>query len=664
MIGWDGADWRILNELMDAGRLPHLSRFVSEGVMGNLASLTPCLTPMLWTSVATGKTADQHGILGFVEPAPGGVGIIPVQRTTRRCKALWDVLGEQGLRSCVVAWPVSDPVETRSGIHLSDRVLDTLADCPERISRLGPGWVHPERLSDRISELRLHPCELSPEVLCQMIPSIGEIDHSVDVRPARLASHFARCVSVHSMATELMQTEPWDFFAVYYETLDHVGHDFMSYRPPQMEGVSDADHRHYRDVVDAMHEFHDQMLGRLLELAGEETTVVLLSDHGFQSGSRRPAYRPSRGDGIAEDGADWHRPLGVLALRGAGLKRDQRVYGASLLDIAPTVLALLGLPVGSDMSGRVLAGAFERAPVVDTIPTWESEGGAAEPAPTGSDPEARSVALRQLVALGYLAPDAVPGHDAAVRAQREARFNLGCVHLSRGRPAEALPLFEALCEAEPLNLRYEISRLHSLSRLDQSAAVLTHIERLESAGMTPAVVDLLASRALSDLGDEPRAAERLSKATERAPKDPAVHLMSGNYHHSRGYLDVAEACFRRSVDLDPENFEAHSSLSQVALDRGDFEGALEHVLVSLRQVFWNPRAQYRLGQALESLGEIPRARLAYEHAISQAPGFGEARLRLAKLLEKSGEFLASAEHRRIAFGFEPTKPDGGATSTG
>ena len=67
-VGWDAADWRAINPLMDAGKKPHLQRLVERGVMGNIATLHPVLSPMLWTSIATGKRPHQHGVLGFVEP--------------------------------------------------------------------------------------------------------------------------------------------------------------------------------------------------------------------------------------------------------------------------------------------------------------------------------------------------------------------------------------------------------------------------------------------------------------------------------------------------------------------------------------------------------------------------------------------------------------------
>ena len=113
------------------------------------------------------------------------------------------------------------------------------------------------------------------------------------------------------------------------------------------------------------------MLERLLQLAGPETTVVLCSDHGFESGAQRPRGVPREPAGPAV----WHRQYGILVMAGPGIKRDERIYGASLIDIAPTVLTLFGLPVGEDMDGRPLLEAFETTPKVETIPSWEDRPG-------------------------------------------------------------------------------------------------------------------------------------------------------------------------------------------------------------------------------------------------------------------------------------------------
>src|SRR4051812_42768829 len=88
LIGWDAADWKILSPMLDAGQMPALASLVNRGCVGNIATLNPPLSPMLWTSIVTGKRAYKHGIHGFVEPDPEGAGIRPVTSTSRTCKAL------------------------------------------------------------------------------------------------------------------------------------------------------------------------------------------------------------------------------------------------------------------------------------------------------------------------------------------------------------------------------------------------------------------------------------------------------------------------------------------------------------------------------------------------------------------------------------------------
>ena len=121
LVGWDGADWKTMQPLMDKGHMPNLERLVNNGMMGNVASLTPMLSPILWTSIATGKHADRHGILGFAEPDPNSEGVRPVTSTSRRCKAIWNILSERGLRSGVVNWFASHPSEPVNGAIVSDR---------------------------------------------------------------------------------------------------------------------------------------------------------------------------------------------------------------------------------------------------------------------------------------------------------------------------------------------------------------------------------------------------------------------------------------------------------------------------------------------------------------------------------------------------------------
>src|SRR5690606_28351577 len=111
LVGWDAADWKVINPLMDAGLMPALQGLVERGGLGSLALRDPPSPRMLWTSMARGHTADRHGILSFVQPHEEGTGVRPVLGTSRKVKALWTVLNQNGLRSNVFGWWPGHPAE-------------------------------------------------------------------------------------------------------------------------------------------------------------------------------------------------------------------------------------------------------------------------------------------------------------------------------------------------------------------------------------------------------------------------------------------------------------------------------------------------------------------------------------------------------------------------
>ena len=136
LIGWDAADWEHITPLLEEGLMPTLDALINRGVMGNLATLQPILSPMLWNSVATGKFADKHGIHGFIEPDPVNGGARPYSSASRKCKALWNILSQSGLRSNVVGWWASHPAEPIKGTVVTNAFGGVRFD-PEK------GWTIP-----------------------------------------------------------------------------------------------------------------------------------------------------------------------------------------------------------------------------------------------------------------------------------------------------------------------------------------------------------------------------------------------------------------------------------------------------------------------------------------------------------------------------------------
>ena len=365
LIGWDAADWKIIHPLLDQGLMPTLEDLVNHGVIGNLATLHPVLSPMLWNSIATGMRPEKHGILGFMEPDPQTGGVRPVTSTSRKVKAIWNILTQCGFKSHVVGWFAGHPAEPINGISVSDLYPYAVAPL-EKEWPLPPGAVHPESLRETFAKLRMHPAEVTEAAILPMIPRAAEIDQEKDKGLASFARILSENCSIHNAATWTLANQEWDFLAVYYNGIDHFCHGFMHFHPPQMEGIPDDKFEIYKDVVNGAYRFHDMMLETLLALAGPDATVILVSDHGFHSDHLRPRGIPLEPAGPAVQ----HRPFGIFGMKGAHIRQDERIYGATLLDVTPTILTLFGLPVGEDMDGRVLVQAFEEKPEITRIPSW------------------------------------------------------------------------------------------------------------------------------------------------------------------------------------------------------------------------------------------------------------------------------------------------------
>jgi len=226
------------------------------------------------------------------------------------------------------------------------------------------------------------------------------------------------------------------------------------------------------------------MLQTLVELAGPETTVILVSDHGFHSDHLRPRGIPVEPAGPAVQ----HRNFGIVAIRGAHIKQDERIYGATLLDVTPTILTLFGLPVGADMDGRVLAQAFEEPPEIKRIPSWEQEAGECgmHPADLHMDPVAAQAVLQRFVALGYVQPPDEDQAKAVERAVREQHYNLARAYLDARRYPDALPLLKELVKKWPDEVRFSQYLAQCCLAMRSRAEAKAILEQLISKPPKPA----------------------------------------------------------------------------------------------------------------------------------------------------------------------------------
>ena len=635
LIGWDAADWQLLRPALAAGEMPALAGLMAGGVHGNLATLQPMVSPMLWTSIATGMTADRHGVLGFVEPDPEHGGARPWSSLTRRRRALWNLMHLAGRRSHVIGWWASHPAEPVRGIVAANTFTNTVRR-PDGTLDVPPGAVHPAALAERLAPMRFFPDEVGAEHVLPFVPRAAEIDQATDPRLEMLARVLSDCVTVQGLATTAMKSEPWDFAAVYFDGLDHFGHGFMAYHPPRRPHISERDFALYADVMRGACRFHDMLLERLLDLAGPETAVVLCSDHGFHSGAARPLSDPCDPSGPTL----WHRDMGVLVMAGPGIREGGEVFGASLLDIAPTVLALAGLPAGEDMPGRVLTEAMDGLAVPARIPSWEAVAGddGRHPPGTAWPRPAVDLLTDQCIALGYMEDLRDRPEEAAAAAAAEADYNLAQVFLGTARPDEAIPLLEKLVAARPWETRFIHQLANALTRAGWHRAALDLLLRAypESDGaLPPPVVLLIMARAWSGLG-EPRAARFVAeKAAAAMPALPGPWVDLGQLRREDRDLDAADAAFRRALALDPGFAAAWEGLAENALRRREDETAVAHAMEALRHIRQMAGAHMVAGIAAARLGRHAEARASFREAAAMRPQQPHPWRWLAALPDKS-----------------------------
>lgn len=519
VLGLDGVDPDVVDLLVAEGRLPQFARLRRAGAAGRLRSSKPLLSPILWTTIATGKTPDQHQIGHFVALNAVTGEALPVTSRMRGVKALWNIFSDAGRRVAVVGWWATWPAEPVTGVIVSDHTCyHFLFDEGLRGGGESAGSIHPPAWAARLAPLVRRPADIGPAALAPFV----RVDAAELARPFDFddpLGHFrwalASAESYQTIAGVLWREERPDLLMTYIEAPDSTSHLFGHlFRARGLAGELAEQQRRYGGAVEAMYEYADRLVGETIEWLDARTTLVVLSDHGFALGALPDD--PSVTRDMRRVSERHHREEGILYLYGRAVRPGSVLDAPTLLDVAPTVLTLAGLAPARDMPGRVLHEGLTIPASRRAVASYEGMGARATPG--GSDVAADPAILERLRSLGYL--DAVsPQGDR----------NLAAVLFEQGRYAEAEQAFAALVAARP----------------DDGAL------RASWAG------------ALGALGRDAEALAELDRAEALAPLNPEIQHNRGVLAERRGDVAAARAAYRRALRYHPRYAPARDALARL-----------------------------------------------------------------------------------------------------
>ncbi len=651
VVGIDSADWRIIEELAAAGRMPNLARLREAGVWGPIQTLADIpLSPVVWTSIATGKSATKHGIAWFMVDQPDGTRV-PVRSYNRKTKAIWNILADGGRDPVVVGWWASYPAErVGDGAIVSDGLGFHGFGSTARGGDDGKKTYPPELYRDL--DPLVPPEQQLPHDFVQRFVHVSPEEYRAEMYdPARSAEHnpfsaihLFQMYSVTAqgyaaIAEKLLSERPYDLFMVYFEQVDSFSHLFMKYVPPRLPWVDDLGVARYQDVVREWYVYQDELLGRLLSRIDLATTAVfVLSDHGFKSGERR--IRSEQVVDVRRAHLD-HEPDGIFIAAGPHLKQGGRIGGASVLDLTPTLLYYLGFSVAKDMDGKVLTEIFEPAfSAAEPIRYLASyEAGAEEGSAVAHKEEvsAEETAQREkaLQALGYLGGDGDDGTAVAAAAGEESspelHNNLGLMHLNRGEQDQALAEFEKALALDAKNAD-ALLNIGSLKAAQGRSAEAEHfVKRALAVNPNSAAALAQLGEIQRDLGNMEEAVRLFQEARAVDDSQPFVYLGLGDVLQRSGRYREAEEAFRRVLELDPDSFKARYNLGVTHANQGNVEEAERYYREALELNSNDPEA----AKAMNNLGfiELQRNRVAqavawFEKAVAGSPLHFESRYNL------------------------------------
>ena len=295
VVGWDGAGFELVDPLLAAGRLPNLAALAARGVQAELESTVVPISSAAWCAATTGRNPGGSGVYSFFEPVPESYDVELISSRSNRATPVWRTLGRRGLRSVVWGVPVTYPPEPIPGVLVAGMLSP-----PDGV------YTHPPELAARLRARGFVP-DLGMWRSDAPITDPAAVEQQIAIKERELC--------------EVLEAEDWSLAWIVFKSLDVLSH-------AEYDGALDG-------RVALLLERLDRSLGLLIEAAGSDVDVVVLSDHGFRAYRRAfnvHTWLVENGYALAREEAPAAAGPGPLAEVGA---REQRRFLAGL-DLART----------------------------------------------------------------------------------------------------------------------------------------------------------------------------------------------------------------------------------------------------------------------------------------------------------------------------------------
>jgi tetratricopeptide (TPR) repeat protein len=610
LVGWDGAEFSILEPLLRSGRLPNLSSLLGSGACVELVAPRPTIAPAAWTSLATGKQPHEHGILHANCPSSDGSNLRRITCASRQCVALWNVLNRAGLQTHIVGWPVTHPADTVSGVCVSDWFSAPFAPAP--LERGGGPAVSPQGVEPILRARQVVLTQIEEITVAQLLPqqaaNLPEYHRLATICRAILAE----TATLFRAIRWCLREQPWDFAAGVFPGIRRC-HELAKW----WQSISPAASEFREQLIAGCYEHHDLLLGQLLQQVGDDTHVIAVSPAG------QDAAAPSVGDesNILPLAGSSIRNKGLAVMRGLGVRHSATPSQRSVLDLAPTVLAMLAVPYGKDMAGRPWLDLFDADLKPQIVDTWETQSTgkiAEEPcelvAPVDylAQDNVRNQGVEHLVELGYVDPHDTAAKEAAHQCLQITELNRAISLMDAGMISQAIAVLERITKEDPAWLNSRALLAEAYYRANQRRSARAEIDWLMTQGVEkPQLYFLSGAIECSDRHFD-LALDELRCAGRAGVKLPGLSALEGNIYLRRRDFAAAEAAFRSSIEFEGPTHQSLDGLAAVNLHRQHYEEAAISALDALEQEMRFGRAHYHLAVALLHLDKPREALRALE----------------------------------------------------